>query len=557
MITRVLCLIVCSLLLVSGQDPQRPQYHVMPPSNWMNDPNGPMYFNGIYHLFYQYNPNAAYWGDMHWGHAVSKDLVHWQNLPPALYPDKPYDTGGVFSGSATIVNGAPILIYTGIGPVPSQCIAEPLNINDPLLLNWTKPPQNPVIPQSPPGLNLDGYRDPTTAWQSGDSYYIAVGAGISGTQGMALLYETNNFLNWTYLHPLYQSTNVSVSGDMWECPDFYPLGEQYVFKASTSNGDMWFVGDYNQSQMFSQINQGLYDYGKFYASKTFNDTRNDRRILWGWVAEMDSQDSANARGWAGLQCLPRELTLTPDNKVAANPIVELASLRTNYIPFGVVSVDSSGLVLNGISTGDQFEILIRVLSVDPGVTSFGLFVRQSPDFREQTAIFLMSALPPSNTDMPGLDYRGVAIETEDPEICQTLCYSDFMCRAWTYTPPGMEGPSAMCFLKGYPPALNPRQGCVSGRKGIVGIDRTNSSLATDADKSNQAAPLDDNPATLHVFVDHSIIEIFGNDGTSNIISRVYPTLPQSMGVSLFVEGQGQVLLSVDAWELGSIWSNSI
>jgi sucrose-6-phosphate hydrolase SacC (GH32 family) len=524
----------------------------------MNDPNGPMFFNGIYHLFYQYNPNHPYWGDMHWGHAVSKDLVFWQHLPPALYPDQTYDQQGVFSGSATLVNGKPIITYTGIGPNghPSQCIAFPTDISDALLVNWTKSPANPVIPNSPPSLNLDGYRDPTTAWQDGSVYYMIVGAGISGTEGMALLYQTDNFVNWTYLHPLYNSTNTSVSGDMWECPDFYPLGDQFVMKASTNSyGDMWFVGTYSTDNLsFSPINQGLYDFGKMYASKTFDDTLKNRRILWGWTAEMDGEDSSNARGWAGMQSLPRELTLTEDNKVAANPIADLAALRTQSVNVGLVTVDNKGYQVNGISTGDQFEMLVTVVSVDPTVTKFGINVLQSSNGQEQTQIFFLPGVPPTPVDMPGNDYRGVAIPSTDPNICQTICFEDWNCRAWTYTPPGMQAPSAMCFLKSFPPAENARVGCVSGRKTIVAIDRSNSTVATDADKGITTAPMPHGPSTLHIFVDHSVIEIFANNGTSNIITRVYPTLG-GQGVSVFVEGEGRVQLDIQAWELGSIWSS--
>lgn len=532
-----------------------PQFHVTPPSNWMNDPNGPMYFNGMYHLFYQYNPTEPYWGDMHWGHVVSKDLTSWQHLPIALYPDQPYDQGGVFSGSATIVNGKPIITYTGIGPnnFPSQCIAYPADISDPLLTNWTKSPSNPVIPSSPSSLSLDGYRDPTTAWQIGENYYMLVGAGISNTEGMALLYETQDFVNWTYLHPLYNSSNISVSGDMWECPDFYPLGDKYVVKASTSNGDMWFVGDYESSnQSFVPSAQGLYDYGKLYASKSFYDPVKKRQILWGWIGEMDSEPDSNARGWAGMQCLPREFTLTSDNRVAANPIEELTALRSNNINVGVISVDSQGYQIKGLSNGAQFEMQIDVLSIDPTVSKFGVSVLQSANGQEQTQIFYQNAVSPTPVDMPGDDYRGVALSSTDPNVCVELCWEDFMCRSWTYTPPGMQAPSAMCFLKSTTPAENPRVGCVSGRKAVVGIDRSSSTLESGADKGITTAPLPHTLTSLRIFVDSSVIEIFANNGTSNVISRVYPTLGGQL-VNLFVEGVGSVQLDVNVWDLNGIW----
>eukprot|EP00026_Physarum_polycephalum_P008736 Phypoly_transcript_08836.p1 GENE.Phypoly_transcript_08836~~Phypoly_transcript_08836.p1 ORF type:complete len:388 (+),score=40.93 Phypoly_transcript_08836:242-1405(+) len=387
---------------------------------------------------------------------------------------------------------------------------------------------------------------------------MIVGAGIQNTEGMALLYQTENFVNWTYLHPLYNSTNTSVSGDMWECPDFYPLGDHFVMKASTNTvGDMWFVGSYQtDDQIFSPMAQGQYDYGKMYASKTFYDSLKDRRILWGWTAEMDSQNSSNTRGWAGLQSLPRELTLTTMNKVAANPIEDLSSLRMSTVNIGQISVDSQGYQITGLTTGNQFEMLINIVSIDPTVTKFGVNVLQSSQGQETTQIFFLNTVPPTPIDMPGFDYRGVALPPNvvDPNICQSLCAEDFMCRAWTYTPPGMEAPPAMCYLKSFPPAENLHEGCVSGRKAVVGIDRTNSTLAKDADKGISTAPMDNEPTNLHIFVDHSVIEVFANDGMSNVITRVYPTLGGT-GVSVFVEGAGSVQLQIEAWDLGTIWGN--
>ncbi|CAF5193806.1 unnamed protein product, partial [Rotaria magnacalcarata] len=135
-------LLFTSLIVLFGvvrtDEPLRPQYHLMPVKNWLNDPNGPVYFNGYYHMFFQYNPNAAVWGDMHWAHSYSKDMVHWIHLPIALAPDQPYDTNGIFTGSITIVDGIPIIIYTGIthDNQQVQCQAQPANISDPTLTTW-------------------------------------------------------------------------------------------------------------------------------------------------------------------------------------------------------------------------------------------------------------------------------------------------------------------------------------------------------------------------------------------------------------------------------------
>lgn len=146
-----------------AQDPLRPQYHFLPAANWMNDPNGPIYYRGNYHLFYQYNPNGAFWGTMHWGHAVSKDMLHWKHLPIAFAPTPGgYDKDGVFSGSAVIHNGTPTMIFTGVSP-EVQCIAT----GNSDMTVWKKEPQ-PVIAAPPPGMKVTGFRDPAP-WREGDT----------------------------------------------------------------------------------------------------------------------------------------------------------------------------------------------------------------------------------------------------------------------------------------------------------------------------------------------------------------------------------------------------
>jgi beta-fructofuranosidase len=133
-----------------SDDPLRPQYHLLPAANWMNDPNGPISWNGQYHVFYQYNPNAAHWGDMHWAHAVSPDMIHWRHLPIALSPDSHGpDRDGCFSGSTVICEGVPTILYTGVRSTDalhatlrdgthnfheSQCIATSHDLQ---LQSWT------------------------------------------------------------------------------------------------------------------------------------------------------------------------------------------------------------------------------------------------------------------------------------------------------------------------------------------------------------------------------------------------------------------------------------
>ena len=167
-----------------GRQPDgwRLKFHLMPPEGWLNDPNGLCYFNGEYHLFYQYHPYNSHWGPMHWGHAVSKDLLHWKYLPAALAPDMEYDRDGCFSGSAiTLDDGRHMLMYTGVGKetqadgscreVQTQCIAVGNGAD------YEKYPENPVLDETdlPEGSSRFDFRDPRI-WRGADGkYYCAVG----------------------------------------------------------------------------------------------------------------------------------------------------------------------------------------------------------------------------------------------------------------------------------------------------------------------------------------------------------------------------------------------
>ena len=157
-------------------DPQRPQYHFLPPANWMNDPNGLLQYGGLYHLFYQHNPMAPTFGAMHWGHAVSRDLVHWEHWPIALAPtpDGP-DADGCWSGCAVNNNGVPTLIYTGVRGKRGESQAQGLAISRDNLLTWEQYPGNPVLSQVPAEArqNYD-FRDPFV-WREGGSGYFLVG----------------------------------------------------------------------------------------------------------------------------------------------------------------------------------------------------------------------------------------------------------------------------------------------------------------------------------------------------------------------------------------------
>jgi len=329
-----------------AHDPERPQFHLLPARNWMNDPNGPIYWRGKYHMFFQSNPHAATWGDMSWSHAVSPDMIHWTHLPLALTPTPgSYDAFGVFSGSAIAIGDRVYALYTGTqhsaddkatirdgtnNIQESQCLAWS---DDPDLIHWTKSPANPVIPAPPPGMAITGFRDPSV-WKSGDWFYLTVGSGISKVGGNVLLYRSRDLKQWDYLHPLTSghwngipTPNPCDDGQMWECPEFFPLNGGHVLIYSTLGKVYWQSGVFDPVALtFTPQKTGLLDLDAFYAPKTQLDAQG-RRILWGWIPERRPEAAMLKAGWSGMMSLPRVLTLDPDGTLRMRILPELASLR--------------------------------------------------------------------------------------------------------------------------------------------------------------------------------------------------------------------------------------
>jgi beta-fructofuranosidase len=332
-------------------DPLRPQFHLLPAKNWMNDPNGPIYWKGHYHMFFQYNPNAAVWGDMHWAHAMSDDMIHWRHLPIALAPTPGWDDAdGCFTGSAVDAYGAVTILYTGVKTTSPDratlrdavhnfrevvCLATS---GDPQLRTWNKWKEPVLGPSADP--RLTGFRDPFL-WREGTTWYMGIGSGLAKQGGQVLLYRSKNLRAWEYLHPLasgkwigHESINPVDSGEMWECPDFFPLGKKHVLLYSTAGKVIWEAGELDPNELvFRPEKQGILDHGAYYAQKTQLDARGNR-ILWGWIPERRPDDELRAAGWAGCMALPRLLSLSADGDLQMQVIPEAQSLRgeTLHVP---------------------------------------------------------------------------------------------------------------------------------------------------------------------------------------------------------------------------------
>ncbi len=352
-------------------DPMRPQFHLLPARNWMNDPNGPIYYKGKYHMFFQYNPLAAVWGDMSWNHAVSSDMLHWSHLPVALTPtpDSP-DAFGVFSGSALAVREGErervYAVYTGTKKSSdalatirdganniqeSQCLAYS---DDVRLERWTKLPE-PIVARPPEGMQITGFRDPS-AWRQGDWYYMTVGSGVEGVGGCVLLYRSKvggDLKTWEYLHTLTsgewngkKTANPCGDGEMWECPEFFALDGQHVLIYSTLGKVFWQSGVLDEATMkFTAKKTGLLDFDAFYAPKTQLDAEG-RRILWGWIPERRDEAAMKAAGWSGMMSLPRVMSLDADGTLRVKVLPGVSVLRDRKI------ASEGGKVMLPKSTGE-------------------------------------------------------------------------------------------------------------------------------------------------------------------------------------------------------------
>lgn len=350
-------------------DPQRPRYHFLPPGNWLNDPNGLIQWKGRYHLFYQHNPFEAFWGKMHWGHAVSDDLAHWIHRPIALAPTPGMADGEhVFSGCAVNDHGTPTLLYTGVvGQTQLPCLATAVNDN---LDTWEKYPSNPII-SNPPAGDILGFRD-HTVWQEQDGWHMGVGCGLRGFGGFIAHYTSQSLRNWEYQGPLCAG-NISETGEMWECPDFFRLGTEHVLVVSPIpfGKAIYTVGPYQQGVFLPSGWHTLDNGGSLYAPQTMLDDKN-RRLLWGWLQETRPESMFRSAGWAGVMSLPRMLTLDEDGKLCQSPAHELTSLRQVKLADPIQELKGSCMEL-------------KLVFTEKG-SSYGVKVRGSPDSSEQTLI---------------------------------------------------------------------------------------------------------------------------------------------------------------------------
>ena len=342
---------------------QRPKFHLSPYTGWTNDPNGFSYYKGEYHLFYQYNPYSTVWDSMHWGHAVSSDMLRWRYLPAALAPDTDYDAEGCFSGSAEVLpDGRQLIIYTGVRresgddrEIQTQCIA----VGDGE--NYEKYKNNPVLDEMdiPDGKSRYDFRDPKIRREPDGSYKCVAGTCDKDRNGSILLFKSADGFKWEFESILIE--NDGQHGLMWECPDFFELDGKDVlitspqdmlpkgFEYHNGNGTLCLIGNYDKkTKKFTYDHDQSVDYGiDFYAPQTTL-TPDGRRVMIGWMQNWDTCSLTDRKDmqWFGQMSLPRELSIV-DGRLIQRPIRELDDFRSNKVEYKNVEVNGS-LQLDGI-----------------------------------------------------------------------------------------------------------------------------------------------------------------------------------------------------------------
>lgn len=439
---------------VRTTDLYRPTYHFQPPANWMNDPNGPLYFGGCYHLFYQYNPSADCWGSIHWGHARSADLLHWEHLPTALAPSREQGEEHCFSGCAAVENGLPVILYTSVGSGTRNArygSEQWAAVSRDAMTTWEKYRGNPVLKQDgSKGPEFTEWRDPFVRRVRG-GWELLLGGQAAG-YGCVALYRGHDLFHWKFCGILFQSDDAP----FLECPNLLSLNGTEVLLYSAGESVSYHIGFPDARGRFHTNARGILDRGgaTFYAANTLLGDAAGRSLTWGWLRE-DCGGELH-KGWSGMLSLPRVLSVK-DGELFQEPAEEYRALREREIVLPAERLQNETAAFE--YRGRAYELLVEA-DADRG-DDFSVLLLASADGRECTRV------------------RYIA-ET----------------RALT-------------------------------------LERGLSSMAGDTNRSffRMTVPAADAKISLRIFVDHSCIEIFANRREA-MTGRVYPTLPDSDGVSI-------------------------
>ncbi|OIJ21277.1 hypothetical protein BKP45_00385 [Anaerobacillus alkalidiazotrophicus] len=317
----------------------RPYFHFTPEVGWMNDPNGFTFYQGEYHLFYQYYPYDVVWNDMHWGHATTNNFIHWNYQPVAMANDKIYDANGCFSGSAIEKDGKLYLMYTGhIDPnlgfdrdetqiIEQQCVAFSEDG-----IEFEKYLNNPVIgdKELPEGYMICDFRDPKVIEVNG-VYYCVLAVRNEQRRGEIIMFKSNNLLDWTFHSSIYQ-THLE-ENTLLECPDLFRIDDKDVlifsvmpcdpeFKEEVIQNTIYVIGEMDYEKgIFHAENRGLLDYGYTFYAPQSTEGKNGERLLIGWMHRWHQTTPPKEYGFNGMMSLPRQLSIEGE-KLIQQPFID-------------------------------------------------------------------------------------------------------------------------------------------------------------------------------------------------------------------------------------------
>jgi fructan beta-fructosidase len=486
----------------------RPQFHYTPRQNWMNDPNGLVYYEGTYHLFHQYNPEGNTWGHMSWNHATSEDLVHWQHQGVAI-PEEGNEM--IFSGSAVVDENNTAGFGSGDGPAPIVAVytshytiaedsidqAQSLAYSTDGGETWTKYEGNPVLEHPDPN-----FRDPNVFWYApGEKWIMTIALP---TQHKVQFYESTDLKDWSLLSTFGPAGG---TGGIWECPALFQVPVegsdrmQWVLQVDLNpgsiaggSGGQYFLGNFDGTTFTPregelEIAPRWVDYGPdFYAVIPWNNVPEEGgRALWlAWMNNWAYGESIPTSPWRSAQTIPRSVhvrTIDGRPRLVQRPVEELQRLR-------------------------ETPVQLEGRTIEPGMTSL------AADGISGQTLEIVAEFEPGDAETVGLAVR--------------------------------EGEAERTII-GYDATTD-----------SVFVDRTTSGAVDfhEAFAARDAAPLSlqNGRVKLHIFVDRSSVEVFANDGARVLTHRIFPR-PESDGVSLVAEGGPAQLVRLDAWSLRSIWAN--
>lgn len=494
-------------------DQYRPIYHFVSPESTLNDPNGLCFWQGNWHIFYQGYPSED--RRQHWGHAISKDLIHWKDLPYAIYPGP---ERAVFSGSSFVDGSRVIAMYHGTEVGNMVAISD-----DPLLLNWKKTTtEGAAIPLTiKAGFPLPYSVFDPFIWEKDGVYYsLSAGKTPKGPGGRQVatgyLFRSIDLVNWQYVHEFVENDRFTLIGDDYACPYFWPIGTRYIMNFfSHMSGGQYLLGDYDtKNDKFIATAGGKYNFGPSNPSGVHAPSATPDGK--GGVIIIFNMNPGKPTGeWNQIFTLPRRLTLVGENEIAQEPAGDIESLHGDYQKVAPMKLPANKEITFKNIKGNAMEIN---LEIDPkDAPAIVLNVLRSPGKEEYTQITFLKERGMG----PGRDYHF-------GEIAKIQ---------------GLDGA----------PLAPPAQPV---RKSLISIESSFSSLHPDVrPRGSETGPFvlnKDETLKLRIFIDKSVVEVFAN-GKQCVAVRVYPSRDDSVGFSIRSQGQESDLKSLEAWQMNSIY----